>query len=334
MISFDDFGTTRDAYRNYLAQKAYLAGGAYTLSSFERLALGYERSRVKLAVRKATNQKLKILLHGHGDGIHDVITNDAGTERRDQDTLVTLLGGLLQGRANAPVNAPNTIVRMVSCLYGRAQQRDLKQSNAWKLHRKLALQGIRVELHARTELVLQTGAGIQTSSYTRHQMGSPVSGHRKAAFAKVRCYYDPSAVLAATIALVDSTNGRTLSDTAYRTRQEVWALYAMDTLISHSSKHGSNANHLRIRRMLEAYDTVLELRPTYRQDPPLLKGMLEYLIGRKSSPPIPTGFGRSTPLFVITRLEPIRHRSLGFFGYHSSAPKTTQEITRLLALAP
>lgn len=332
MLSFDDFGVSRDSYRDFLAEKARGAGTGYTLVTFEQLDDAVHRSRAKFAVRKAAGAKLKVMIHGHGDGIHDLVTNDAGTTRRDTTALANLIEALLQGRASVVGNAPNTSIVMLSCLFGRARSRDLKQSNLWTFHQKLHNKHIYVEMVARTELVVQTATGTQVSTNLHHALNSPASAHRKVRFTKVRCRYDGANQ--PEITLVDSTANREVSDTSHVARQHIWALDTMDQLTAHARSPTNNANHRRVTEALTAYDTVLEFRPTYAHDPPLLKQILEYLAGIRPALPVPSGFNGVTPSFVENRLDRIGHRSIGFFGYHSEAPKTKQLITRCLANYP
>jgi hypothetical protein len=332
MLSFQDFGTSRDAYRDYLNQKALAAGGAYTVATFEELADNLGMSRVKFAIRKAQGNKLKLLLHGHGDGVHDSISNDGSTASKSADELTTLVRTLLQGRAATAATAPSTAVIMLSCLYGRAQGGDLKRSNAWALHRKLQAAGVYVELVARTELVVQSGTGIQQSTHLRHLMNQAASGARKLPFGKVRCFYG-GAAYTPELELVDSIGAASVASTSTAAARQVWALSTIGALLSHANNPSQKANHREIHNALVAYDTVQDLRVSHDHDPPFLKQILEYLSGRSATVPLPAGYG-ATPVFVSSRLTQIKHRSIGFFGYHSAEPLTTQELVRLLGTYP
>ena len=340
MISFDDFGNSRDKYRNYLSNKAGINNGAYTLVTFEELETNPGKLKARLAVQNSAGNKLKLLLHGHGDGVHDSIHNDGHTASRNGDQLAVLIAKILKGsgRAASAANASETLVVMLSCLYGTAQHSDLKQSNAWKLHGKLKANAVFVELNARTEIVVQSKIGIEQkkfiTSIATNVALSTITG-RKIPFGKVLCSYATAFPHNREIHLIDSVGQQKIAHDSLTARRLIWTLDTLSALVLYANDSLNNANHKRVLAAVFTYDQAQIMRPNQDHDPEFLKQILQYLAGSRVTLPTPTNMPAYP--FITKELEKngrFKHRNIGFLGFHTSEPDTTIKILGLVANYP
>lgn len=110
MVTFDDFLGKRSEYHNLLWAKS--GGQRYKLVTFEQMGtnpLKLQAAQNFVAGVPLTD-KVKILLHGHGNAHLPHITNDAGTAQRDIAELTDLVCSLVGGGATNPNAAGRMVV--------------------------------------------------------------------------------------------------------------------------------------------------------------------------------------------------------------------------------
>lgn len=348
VISWSDFGATRQAHWDYRKRvgRPGKVQQPVTVAMFDTLETPGELARVRQAVLDATGHKLKILLHGHGNAHVDFICSEqahnhpgrmpAATEMRDLNQLADAVNSMLNGRrARAPGEASDTVVVMISCLFGRSNTGNLQDSSAWKLHRKLQDRGVFVELVARTEAIVSSNHGLDMKSraadivniHARPGVAATEHHRSKVPYSKVRCKYDMGT---AAICMWDYA-GAEHGPLDVRVQRELWLYKALEDIHRHATDTRGNENHNRLINAVYVY-TMLEEYFDDR-DPDYFCQLLRYLNGRVNAKPWPHGHTSATlPFFTpfLDTISPIAHRSFLSRHLSSEEPKTKVLIDRII----
>ncbi len=149
LLSTDLHDETVDRDRKHCEQNEYFLHKEekytkLTVASFEGMAAprpNEEFDKVCRAVQQAGGDKLKIFLLGHGLADREfifsetyMVAEDDPAKKRTIPQLATLVKEIVGQRCGNALEAGNTRVVMLSCVFGRSLTGDLKGSNAWKLH--------------------------------------------------------------------------------------------------------------------------------------------------------------------------------------------------------
>lgn len=205
----------------------------FRMTSIDLLASpGVSLEDIYLADRKwvdalPTADTLKVILFGHGDGhsLHLWKTDSEEGPFVSGEVLIALLTFLLALRAGFREDSERTELNIVSCWYGRPNELDLKQSNAWKLFVALRARNVYVTLFARTEPVSYCGEHVLTHSTIQTRLSMPIGkSWAKAAFTKLRCFYTPQSFGECELLPKVQASERDA-------KRAIWAQHATDTVI-------------------------------------------------------------------------------------------------------
>lgn len=266
-----------------------------------------------------TAQKVKIYISGHGGTGIDYIADDTETRKKTVDELATLLTRGLRDRATIKGASANTQVNMISCLFARTPDGSAFTSPAAKLHRKLADNGIYVDLVGRTESIVATKDGRKTISLLQTKVYEPIYGRQaqffvsKVPYTKVLHTFNGEERQIKLASYMD--NGYLDADNLDG-RRVLWAEHAVNRIVARIQLDSTTQTITDERQ--QKLEQIVTLYGGLRR-PDVLKARLEGLVD---------GTGMTvTDNFLI-------HRNWFSKKFSSSEPKTASFIRELLASYP
>lgn len=305
-----------------------------TVASFEGMAAprpNEEFDKVCRAVQQAGGDKLKIFLLGHGLADREFIfsetykaSEDHAAKKRTIPQLAGLVKDIVGQRCNSPLQADNTRVVMLACVFGRSLTGDLKGSNAWKLHEHLKKSKVFVELVARTEYIALTVGGLFLAVNPDPRDREPSSGSlqtvgrgRNVSYAKVVCKYDKGNPV---IKLCDDER-REHGTNEVEVKRVAWFQEALHRIVNYATDE-KNINHVYLRNAVNAYMSLVEIRRKHN-DHEYLYQLLCYLAGRLPEKPLPDGYH---PVQAVSSHSPLMG---AFYEGHNqaSAAKMPRELS-------
>lgn len=265
-------------------------------------------------------ERVKLYISGHGGVGIDYIADDSETQKQTGDDLAALLTYALKDRATSKGESAATQVNMISCLFARTPDGGAFSSPAAKLHKKLADNGIYVDLVGRTESVVATNDGRKTISLLNHKVYEPVYGRipmffvSKVPFSKVLHTFDGEAQQ---IKLASyAADGHYVDTDNLEGRRVLWAEHAVNRIVQ-KIQFDTKTQTVKDERQKKLGDIVTQYDTLRR--PALLKTSLERLTD---------GTGTTTSDNFLL------HRNWFSAKLSSSEPKTAAFVRELLSSYP